>query len=301
VPETLLHAAHRRSRRQWFPYLSVAPYVLFLLLFGLGPAFYAIVMSLFDTTGSEWRFNTFANFSTITQDMRFGSALSNVLLYLLFAMPATIVVVLAIALLLHARVGRFSDTLRSIFYIPTAVASSASVLIWTFMFSPQTSPFAPILSALGYQSRTQVLSQSHLPVVFAIMALWTSAGFWIVVVYGALMGIPDEVLEAAVVDGCNELRIALSIKLPLIAKYIVFMLILSFSGGVQLFVEPQIMSSVTQGLVSPTWSLNQLAFSYAFDLGNFGVAAAMSVGMLVVGLVGALLIIFKSDFYRIDV
>jgi multiple sugar transport system permease protein len=290
----------RRARRDGYAYLFVLPYVVLLLAFGIGPAAYAIATSFFDTTKDVMQFNGLANFASVLQDFRTGPAVLNVLAFMLIWLPLTLIGVLAFSLLLHARVGRFAATMRLIYYLPGAVTGSASVLLWLFMLDPLLSPFGPILNALGFQTGQDVLSTSNLPAVYAVMAFSTSVGFWIVVVFGALMNISHEILEAAIIDGCNTLQASLYIKVPLIAKYLIFMLILSFAGGIQLFVEPQIMSVATTGTTSDTWSINLLAYKYAFTDANFGTSAAVAVGLMIVGVAIALVIIFKTDFYSTE-
>ena len=92
------------------------------------------------------------------------------------------------------------------------------------------------------------------------MAFWTGAGAWIVVMYGALNNIPDELIESAEIDGVDALKTALYIKIPLIRKWIVYMLVLSFAAGRSCSSSPDAGGSAGQGVgVSKYWSPNQLA------------------------------------------
>src|SRR5207245_10195227 len=113
--------------------------------------------------------------------------------------------------------------------------------------------------------------------IFATIAFWTGAGGWIVIMYGALNTIPHDLEEAARIDGAGALTIALRLKLPLLRKWIAYMAILSFATGTQLFVEPQLVTESSLGLVSPTWYANQLAYQLAFWFGDFNAAADISV------------------------
>ncbi len=79
-----------------------------------------------------------------------------------------------------------------------------------------------------------------------MIAFWTGAGGWIVVMYGALNNIPKEVIEAARVDGAGAMRIAWSIQIPLMRKWIAYMVIMSFAGGTQLFVEPRVLAQASR-------------------------------------------------------
>jgi multiple sugar transport system permease protein len=142
-----------------------------------------------------------------------------------------VVFVLVLALLLHGGVKRTVPLFRFLFYIPGALAGSASVLVWLFMLDPPISPWHFAESALHLAGLPQVVEPSHLPLIFAMIAFWTGAGGWVVVMNGALNNISDEVVESAKVDGANPFQVALRVKLPLIRKWVVYMVILAFAAG----------------------------------------------------------------------
>jgi len=278
-------------------YLFVALYVVLLALFGIAPTVYAIYLSVTKVGGG---FVWGSNFTRAFQDFRFLPAFEHVAEYLAIWLIAEAVLIVILALMLHPLSRRTSASFRFLFYMPGALAGSASVLVWLFMLDPTLSPWHFLLSLFGYSQIDLVLLPSHLPWIFAIMAFWTGAGGWIVVMYGALNNIPDELLEAARLDGANALQSALRIKIPLIKKWIVYMLILSFAGGTQLFVEPQLVGQASAGLVSNTWSPNQLAYYIAFINDNFNEAAAISVTLLILGLLGATLLVWRTRLFEIS-
>jgi multiple sugar transport system permease protein len=118
------------------------------------------------------------------------------------------------------------------------------------------------------------------------------------VMYGALNNIPDELIEAARLDGCNVWQLALRVKLPLIKKWVAYMVILSIAGGSQLFVEPTLISSAAGGLINPSWSPNELAYNYAFQQANFNGASAISLDLLIFSLVCAAVIVTRSGMFE---
>ena len=101
-------------------------------------------------------------------------------------------------------------------------------------------------------------------------------------------------------DGANAWQLAVRVKLPLIRKWVGYMVILAFAAGTQLFVEPQLVGTASLGMVSPTWSPNQLAYYFATQNGNFNYAAAISVDLLVLGLMAAALLVFRSRLFEIE-
>jgi multiple sugar transport system permease protein len=174
------------------------------------------------------------------------------------------------------------------------------VLVWLFMLQPGISPWGFVLHALGYHTLGDSLASGNLSIVFALIAFWTGAGGWILVIHGALTNIPEDVLEAAALDGAGPLQTALRVKLPLIKKWIVYMLIVAFAGGTQLFAEPQLISQASQRLVNPLWSPNTLATYLAFQYDNFNYAAAIAIDLLVVALVCAGLLVFRTGLFKAD-
>jgi multiple sugar transport system permease protein len=283
------------SQRTRAGYGFVAGYVVLLLLFGVAPTGYAIWLAI---TNSNGQLVGFGNFTQTLSDYRFGPAFENVAIYLVIWLVVLMVAVVGLALMLHGRLRRASAVSRFVFYLPGALAGAASALVWMFMLDPSVSPVAWLLHGLGYNTFGDVIEPQRLPVVFAIIAFWTGAGGWIVVMYGALNNIPSELLEAARIDGASVLKTARYVQIPLLRKWIAYMLILAFATGTQLFVEPQLVGEASLGQVSDTWSPNQLAYQYAFHANNFNDASAVSVYLLVLGLACAALVVFRSGLFE---
>jgi multiple sugar transport system permease protein len=276
----------------------VLPYLPFLIVFGIAPTIYALELA-FTNAGGGWV--GFHNFVRTYDDFRFIPAFKHILIYTIVWLGALMVFVVGLALLLHGRANRASATYRFLFYIPGALAGAAAVVIWLFMLDPTVSPGAFLLrDLLGARIFAQSIAPGNLPYIFAMIAFWTGAGGWIVVMYGALNTIPPDLEEAARIDGAGPFTIAFRLKLPLIRKWIAYMLILSFATGTQLFVEPEIVQHASFGLVSDTWSANQLAYQLAFRYADFNAAAAIAVDLLMIGLIGAVVIVTRSGLFRTE-
>jgi len=276
----------------------VLAYLPFLILFGVAPTIYALDLAFTDANGGWVGFH---NFVRTYQDFRFLPAFKHILLYTVVWLGALMVFVVGLALLLHGRANRVSSAYRFLFYIPGALAGAAAVVIWLFMLDPTVSPASFLLHhVLGADIFAQSIAPGNLPYIFAMIAFWTGAGAWIVVMYGALNTIPLDLEEAARIDGAGPFTIAFRLKLPLMRKWIAYMLILSFATGTQLFVEPELVQHASFGLVPDTWSANQLAYQLAFRYADFNGAAAISVDLLLVGLAGAVIIVTRSGLFRTE-
>ena len=199
----------------------VLPYLPFLIVFGIAPMLYALDLAFTNDSGGWAGFTTSRGRSTTTASSPRSSTSCSTRAS---GSASLIVFVVGLALLLHGRASRASSTFRFLFYMPGALAGAASVLVWLFMLDPAVSPGSFLLHhVLGAQLFVQSIAPGHLPFVFAMIAFWTGAGGWIVVMYGALNTIPHELEEAARIDGAGPVTIALRLKLPLIRKWIAYM------------------------------------------------------------------------------
>ncbi len=270
-------------------------YTIFLLAFGVGPAVYALFLA-FTKNGA---FVGFDNFVRVFADYRFLPAVGHVALFVVVWLACLIVFVVLLALIVHAiRIRWLSTTSRFLFYIPGALAGASSVLLWLFVLDPAVSPVSFILEAFGKESFVQVVQTDTLHIVLAIIAFWTGAGGWIVIMYGALNNISDEVMEAARIDGAGPINTAWHIQIPLLRKWISYMAILSLAAGTQLFVEPRVLAQASKGVVTQDYSLNQLAFLYAFRQNDFNGSAAISLVLLVVALGLSVFFVFRGGLFE---
>ena len=242
------------------------------------------------------------NFVRVFHDFRFLPAVQHVALFVVIWLVTLIVLVTILALVVHAvRTRWLSATSRFLFYIPGALAGSASVLLWLFMLDPSVSPVAGLLDSLGFKSFTQIVSLENLPVVFTIVAFWTGAGGWIIIMYGALNTISSDVMEAARIDGAGPFKTAWYIQIPLMRKWIAYMAIVSLAGGTQLFVEPKILNLASRGVVPQEYSLNQLAYTIAFGpQADFNGSAAISIVLLGVAMGLSAIFVFRGGLFDRD-
>lgn len=288
-------AAGRHQAR--YGYIFVGGYTLFLLAFGIIPTLYAVYLS-FTKNG---QFAGLDNFVKVFGDYRFLPAVGHVALYVMYWLVSLLVFVTILALVVHSvRVRWLSSASRFLFYIPGAIAGASSVLLWLFVLDPTVSPVSGLLHAMGYEKLVNVVAVGNLPVIFTIIAFWAGAGGWIVIMFGALNNVPIEVMEAARIDGAGPVQTAWYIQLPMLTKWISYMAIMSLAAGLQLFVEPKVLAQATKNVVPEDYSLNQLAYLYAFRQGDFSGSAAISLMLLVVALGLSTVFIFRGRLFESD-
>ena len=285
-----------RRRTNWTALAFVTPYVVMVLAFGVGPVLYALKLA-FTTSGGG--FAGTGNFSRVVNDFRFLPAVEHVGYFLLIWLVAMVLLVVTLALVVHAVSVRWlSGVIGVAFYLPGALAGASCVVLWLFMLDPGASPVGSLLRGAGWSSFAETIAPGHLPVIFAVIAFWTGAGGWIVVMYGALNNIPTDIMEAARIDGANVVQTALHVQLPLLRKWIAYMAVLSLATGTQLFVEPTLLSQASNAVVPNDYSINQLAFQYAFDLNDVNGSAAIAVLLLVVALALSALFVARGGLFE---
>jgi multiple sugar transport system permease protein len=286
-------AKNKNNLAMW---VMFSPYLFLLISFGLIP----IIMALLEVP-HESRVNPDGGwdaFTIVLQDFRFLPAVRNVLGFMAIFVPTTILFVIVMALMLDVNPTAWKKWLRMAYIVPAAISGAVAVLVWYALLQPAFSPIKEPLSWVGLVTSDQIWQTKNLVYIFAIMAFFAIAGNWILIQFGSLQSISGEVIEAARVDGCSAFQIAIRIKLPLIKKYIVYMGVLIFAGGLQIFVEPQLIDTGIYSGIAEAWSLDQLAFELAFTSGDFGGASALSLMLLVPSFLGALVVIFKTDMFE---
>jgi multiple sugar transport system permease protein len=277
-------------------WIMFSPYLFLLVAFGLIP----IVMAALEVP-HESRVNPDGGwdaFMIVLQDFRLWPAVRNVLGFMAMFVPGTIAFVILMSLLLDVSPKPWKKFLRMAYIVPAAISGAVAVLVWYAILQPAFSPIKQPLAWFGITTSDQIWQTSKLVYIFAVMAFFAIAGNWILIQYGSLQSISHEILEAARVDGCSAFQVAIRIKLPMIKKYIVYMGVLIFAGGLQLFVEPQLINIGIYSGIAESWSIDQLAFELAFTSGDFGGASALALILLVPSFLGALLVIFKTDMFE---
>jgi multiple sugar transport system permease protein len=285
-----------RNKNNFAMWVMFSPYLFLLVAFGLIP----VIMAILEVP-HESRVNPDGGwdaFLIVLQDFRFLPAVRNVLGFMAIFVPTTILFVIAMSLMLDVNPTKWKKWLRMAYIVPAAISGAVAVLVWYALLQPAFSPIREPLSWFGIVTSDQIWQTEKLVYIFAAMAFFAIAGNWILIQFGSLQSISGEVIEAARVDGCSALQIALKIKLPLIKKYIVYMGVLIFAGGLQIFVEPQLIDQGIYSGIAESWSLDQLAFELAFTTGDFGGASALSLMLLIPSLLGALVVIFKTDMFE---
>lgn len=202
------------------PWLFLLPALLALGLYLVYPVFGSFSRSLYNRTGAE--FIGFGNYRIMLGDPEFRTALTNNLLWVLIVPAASTFFGLLIAQLTDRL--RWGTVAKSIIFMPMAISFVGAALIWKFVYAnnPEIGLINAILVAFGTEASIDVLQIPFWNNLFLMVILiWIQTGFAMVILSAALRGVPEETIEAAILDGAGPARVFFSIKVPQIMPTIV--------------------------------------------------------------------------------
>jgi cellobiose transport system permease protein len=223
------------------PYLFVAPFFVLFGAVGLFPLLYTAYVSLFDweVGADDPGFIGLENYRTLFADDQFWNALFNTFSIFLLSSAPQIVVAVAIAALLNANL-RARTGWRMGVLLPYVASLVALAIIFGNLFGPQYGLVNNMLSAVGISPIDWQANTFGSHVAIASMVNWRWTGYNALIVLAAMQAIPREVHEAALVDGAGPLRRFFSITLPLLKPTLIFVIVTSTIGGLQIFTEPKL-------------------------------------------------------------
>lgn len=295
INESHSSAAERTGRKQKRPAhlgtvaILTLPFAVMFVCFYLAPIVYAVIDSMFTTKSSglglgpsEDVFVFLDNYLLALKSPSFVTSLGRLLLFCLIEVPMMVISATGLALLLETGKARWPRIFRVIYFMPYGIPGVIATLLWGFLYVPATSPILQGLSAIGID--LVPLSSGTILFSIANIAMWVYAGYNMVILIAALNGIPDEIYEAARIDGAGEWQMVWRIKLPLIRSSIVLVTVFTLIGTLQLFVEPIVLAPLTAAINSE-FTPNMAAYHQAFAQGNSNLAAAMAVIVAVIAFI----------------
>lgn len=261
------------------PYVFISPFFLLFFLVGLFPILYTAWVSLhdWDLIRGQGEFVGLANFEFVLGSDNFYKALRNTFsIFLLSSVPQVIAAIL-IAYVLDANL-RAKTFWRMGVLVPFIVAPVAVSLIFAKIFADQSGLVNNLLMGAGLPAiawHSDALA-SHVAIATMVNFRWT--GYNALIFLAAMQAIPREIYEAAIIDGTGRMRRFLHVTVPMLRPTIIFVVITSTIGGLQIFDEPRMFDTGGQGGASRQWMTMTM---YLYELGwgpqvSFGRASAVA-------------------------
>lgn len=267
------------------------PFLAVFLLCFIAPIGYAIYQSLLKVertaplglggqTNEVWA--GFANYRHALEDERFINGFGRVLLFGAVQIPVMIIFATALALLLEAASARWVGFFRTAFFLPYGIPGVIASILWGFLYVPGISPLVEMADSAGWQ--VDFLSRDAVLWSIANIVTWQFTGYNMLVLIAQLKAIPEELYEAARIDGASAWQVARHVKLPLIRPALVLTTVFSIIGTLQLFAEPMVLRPLGTSIDSG-YTPNLHAYNEAFTSNNQHIAAAEAVLLALVACV----------------
>jgi len=269
----------RPDRAAWGFLLPFVALFLFVFVIPLG---YAVYESLLKPIRSgplglgpaSIGFAGLDNYTLALQQSDFLESFGRVLLFGIVQVPVMLLLATALALILDTLSQRWSGILRAAYFLPYGVPGVIASILWGFLYVPGVSPLVDLLDKVGLAP--DFLGYHGVLWSIANIVIWEFTGYNMLVIVAQLKSIPQELYEAARIDGAGSWQTAVRIKLPLARPALVLTAVFSIIGTLQLFAEPLVIKPLTSTVTS-SYTPNLAAYNEAFSNNNIYLAAAESV------------------------
>jgi ABC-type sugar transport system permease subunit len=268
-------------QRQAEGLLFILPYAILWVVFLFGPLVFGFIMSLYDWNPLRGnRFLGFANYSSLFSDHRFWNAFWVTWKFILMVIPGIIIVSLVAAIVLQFLRFSGAGVFQSLMFFPYLLNVSIVSILWALMNDPNIGLFQGIFQLFGLKSTALLAEQAWALPVIAVATIWWLVGYRMIIFQAALASIPNELFEAARLDGANAVRTFFAVTLPLMRPALLFALILTTIGGMRTFGQVILMTSGGPGTSTEVLAL--LMYRQAFEFTRFGTAAAVGFVIFVI-------------------
>ncbi len=279
----------QQARTAW---LFVAPALALIAVFFVVPVVAGLLLSLTDFdlyaigTPEAARFVGLRNYTQALSNPEFWRALRNTLYFVVAGGPLSVIVSLVAALLLSAKLVRWRGLFRTIYFAPVVTTLVAVAIVWRYLYHPRYGLLDHMLGRLGIHP-IDWLGNPHwaMPAII-LLAVWKNFGYNMLIFVAGLQSIPEELYEAAAIDGASAWRRFVHVTLPGLAPTFLFVGVTTMIGFFQLFSEPYVMTQ--GGPLRSTTSLVLLMYEEGFRWWRMGVASALAFLLLLITLIGTL-------------
>lgn len=273
----------RRAMSSLTGWAFVAPAMVIILGLSIFPAVWAFVLSLQKWNGfAPPKFVGADNYVRLMTDEEFWDAVAHTGGYVLLFVPASVLTGLFLAVALNRSI-RFIGLYRTAIFVPFVASAAATGILSTYLFSPQFGLVNNVLRSVGLPPQGWLEDPQQAMLVIAIMSLWGQAAFTTVIYLAALQDIPNDLLEAARIDGANRWQTFWRIVWPELGPVTVFVTIWQTIGALQLF--DLVYTTTRGGPLDATKTIVYFLWEKAFKSLDFGYGSAAAYVLFAVTLI----------------
>lgn len=285
----LAATAGRRRRWTWRQALAAwalcLPFVAVFVVFMAGPILVSFVTSFTDMRVTDIRspfgvsFVGLDNYLDVVRDETFRQAARNTAAYVVFSVPLTIGLGLAVAMGLNEATLRLRNVLRLGYFLPYVTSIVAIAVVWRIILGTDAGLVNGLLDSIGVEGPGWLTDKRYALGSIILMTTWRGLGLQMIIFLAGLQAIPQELYEAAAVDGANRWHRFRYVTLPSLRPTLLFSVVVASIGLLQFFEEPYVMTQ--GGPLDSTLSIAYHAYNQ-FSFGNYGYTAAISYVLFVV-------------------
>ncbi|MFB2598693.1 carbohydrate ABC transporter permease [Herbiconiux sp. P17] len=274
------NAQGEHVRRSWWGLAFASPHSIGLALFTVVPIVASLIVSF-----NNWpmlgtpSFNGFDNYVQLFSDPVFRTAILNTFLFTILYVPLNLIVSLGLAAWLTPKM-RHRHIFRVLFFIPTVTPIVANVVVWRLIYQPGGLIDATMQSTLGIHAPNFLADENWAMIAIVVMSVWQGFGYNMLIFSAALDSVPENLVEAAQLDGANGWRTFWRIKFPLISPSVFFATMMTLITSFQVFIQPFILTKGGPG--SSTLTLVQFIYNQGFQYQQLGLASAAAWVLFVI-------------------
>lgn len=272
----------KAERAAW---VFIAPALLVIGVFFFLPVLAALGMSLTDfdiyalADLDNLRFVGAGNYLRLLETPLFWKALGNTLFFVAAGVPLSIAVSLGTALLLHSTLARLAAVFRTALFAPVVTTLVAVAVIWRYLLHTRYGLLNYVLGLVGIQPVDWLGDPDWAMPAIILFAIWKSFGYNMVIFLAGLQNIPEDLYEAARIDGATRAQQFRYVTMPALAPTLLLVSVLTMAGYFQLFAEPYVMTQ--GGPVQSTTSVLYFMYEEGFKWWNLGSASAVAFVLFV--------------------
>ena len=261
-------------------WLFVTPALVVIGVFFFLPVVAALALSFTDfdiyalADLGNLRVIGFQNYVRLLETPLFWQAFGNTLYFMVIGVPLSIGTSLGAALLLHSRLVRWRGVFRTALFAPVVTTLVAVAVIWRYLFNTQYGLLNYVLGGLGIAPIDWLGDPAWAMPAIIVFAVWKNFGYNMLILLAGLQAIPEELYEAARIDGAPVWRQFLHVTLPTLGPIMVMVNVLTIAGYFQLFAEPYVMTQ--GGPLQSTVSVLYFMYEEGFKWWNLGSASAVA-------------------------
>jgi len=256
---------------------------LIFLVFGVFPLLFSIYLALSSWDGiGTMEFVGLRNFEFLVKDSLFWKSIANTLIIWFLSTLPMIILALVIAFLLNSAFVKFSGFYKTLYFLPNVTAIVAVAIVFSVIFAPSYGLINYFVTLLGFEAIDWHNNSAGVKLAISAMIIWRWTGYNAIIFLAGLQKISGDLYEAARIDGANSFEIFTKITIPLLKPVLLFVVITSTIGGMQTFVEPQLLVGNSGGAGGEGLTIVLYLYQQAFVKNLYGYGSAIAIGLFVI-------------------